>query len=193
MKKHIFGFVLFSLIVASFVLVYAFFNTPSIPPKEAVKPPIARMETREEKPYYCNLRRNKISFEVQNSQFDLDKNELTSKVKVYWNGNENPPKQIYLTGNLFTLDQKEISKTIEPMVFTGTFNNRREATLIVLSKIDKEIKFDERQNLYLNLKFSENDSSENYSKPSKNLAEASQVLFVHGENSVIKTKVPRNK
>lgn len=181
MKKHIFGFVLFSLIVASFVLVYAFFNAPSIPPIEAVKPPISRTETREEKPYYCNLRRNKISFEVQSSQFDLEKNKLTSKVKVYWNGNENPPKQIYLTGNLFTLDQKEISKTIEPMVFTGTFNNRREATLVVLSKIGEDTKFDKRQNLYLNLKFSEDNSSENYSKPSKNLTEASQVLFVHGE------------
>ena len=193
MKKHIFGFVLFSLVIASFAFVYAFFNAPSIPPVEAVKPPISQAETREEKPYFCNLRRNNLSFEVQSSQFDLDKNELTSKVKVYWNGNGNPPEQIYLTGNLFTFDKLETSKSIEPMVFSGTFNDRREATLIVLSNIGDEIKFNERQNLYVNLKFSENKSSENYSKPGKNLAEASQVLFVHGENSVIKTTIPKNK
>lgn len=193
MKKHIFGFVLFSLVIASFALVYAFFNAPSIPPKEAVKPPVAQTETREEKPYFCNLRRNNLSFEVQSSQFDLDNNKLTSKVKVYWNGNENPPKQIYLTGNLFTLAQKETSKSIEPLVFTSAFNNRREATLVVLSNFGEEIKFDQRQNLYVNLKFSESDSSENYSKPSINLAEANQVLFVHGESSVIKNTVSRNK
>ncbi len=182
MKKHIFGFALFSLIVASFALVYAFFNAPSIPPKESVKPPVAQTETREEKPYLCNLLRSNLSYEVQSSQFDLVANKLTSKVKVYWNGDGNPPKQIYLTGNLFTLDQKDASKTIEPMVFTGTFNNRREATLVVLSKFGEEIKFDERQNLYVNLKISENSSSESYSKPSKNLSQASQVLFVHGES-----------
>jgi hypothetical protein len=193
MKKHIFGFVLFSLVVASFALVYAFFNAPSIPPVEAVKPPVAQTETREEKPYFCNFRRNNFSYVVQSSQFDLDNNKLTSKVKVYWNGNGNPPEQIYLTGNLFTLDQKGTSKSIEPMVFTGAFNNRREATLVVLSNIGNETKFDRRQNLYVNLKFSENDTSENSSKPGKNLAEANQVLFVHGEGSVIKNTVPRNE
>ena len=44
MKKHILGVALFSFIVASFAFIYAFFYAPSIPSKEAVKPPLSRTE-----------------------------------------------------------------------------------------------------------------------------------------------------
>jgi hypothetical protein len=179
MRKHIFGFALFSLIFAAFALVYAFFYAPSIPPKEAVNPPVSQTETETERPFYCRRQKTKISFEVLSSQFDLSNNELVSKVKVYWNSEDNPPEKIYLNTELFTLNQKEASKSPESLEFAGAFTNRKEATLIVLSKIGKDYKVDERQNLYITFNFSEIYSPENYSPTNKNIDKASQVLFVH--------------
>ena len=179
MRKHVLGFGIFNLIFASFALVYAFFYAPAIPPKETVKPPIAQTEIPVERPYTCQLKRNKISFEVQSSEFDLDKSQLTSKIKVTWNGNGEPPKQIFLKSELFTLDQRGTSKTLEPLVFATVFDKRSETTLIVFSKVGKSSKIDERQNLYVAFDLSENELSEVQSKVNKNIAEASQVLFVH--------------
>ncbi len=179
MRKHVLGFGIFNLIFASFALVYAFFYAPAIPPKETVKPPIAPMETREERPYTCQLKRSKISFQVQSSEFDLDKSELTSKIRVTWNENGEPPKQIFLKSELFTIDQRGASKTLEPLVFTKVFDKRSEATLIVLSKVEKSTKIDERQNLYVAFDLSENEPSEVESKVNRNISAASQVLFVH--------------
>jgi hypothetical protein len=167
------------LIVVSFALVYAFFTAPLIPPNETVKPPISQTETREERPYSCQLKRNKFSYEVLSSQFDLDKNELITKVKVTWNGYGQPPEQIYIKTELFTLDQKKSVKSLDPIKFSGMFENRREATLIVISKTGKENNFDERQNLYSKLQVTESFPFNNYSNADKNLEEANQVLIVH--------------
>ena len=93
MKKHIFGFVLFSLVIASFALVYAFFNAPSIPPAEAVKPPVAPTETRAEKPYD----RNNLSFEVLSSQYFVKENKIVSQIRVKYNGSIRvAPSKIYV-------------------------------------------------------------------------------------------------
>jgi hypothetical protein len=184
MKKHIFGFLLFSFIVASFGLIFAFFYAPSIPPKESVKPPVPQTVERVEKPYSCPTKRNKISYEVLNSKFDLDGNELISKVKVSWTGSGAPPSQIYVRTELFTLVRNELTKTLETVTFEEVFENRSEATLIVVSKLDKvDSKIDEKQNLYVTFNFSEEFPTENYSNSGKNVAEAHPVLFVHGDVS----------
>ena len=182
MKKHIFGAALFSLIVASFAFIYAFLYAPSIPPKEAVKPPLSQTEVRTEKPTYCNLKRNKLTYDVQSSQFDLDDKKLTSTVKITWNGSGEPPKEVFGKTELFTLDRKDFSKSFGQMTFTKVFENRNEATLIVVAKLDKSDKtIDERQNLYVSFNFSEIEDAKNDSSASKNLTEVHQVLFVHGK------------
>jgi hypothetical protein len=184
MRKHIFGFALFSLIFASFALVYAFFYAPSIPPQEAVKPPISQTETRNEKPYSCQLRRNKLSYEVLSSQFDWDKRELTSKVKIFWNGYGESPTQIFAKIELFTIEENGFSESLEPMAFTKVFENRTEATLIIIRKLDEaNKKLSKGQNLYIDFNFSENYPEVDYVKSSKNLSQAYQVLFIHGEKT----------
>ncbi len=176
MRKHIFGFALFSLIFASFALVFAFFYAPSIPPKEAVKPPISQAEMRTEKPYSCNLRRNKLSYEVISSE--LDGFKLISKVKVFWNGTEKAPEKIYLRPMLFTLDQKGSGLRLGWTTFNGVFGDKNEVTLVVTSDLDIAAKLvNEEQNWYVNYEISNDNKSENYSLP--NLAEVQQVLFVH--------------
>jgi hypothetical protein len=190
MKKHIFGVALFSLIVASFALIYAFFYAPSIPPQEAVKPPLSRTETQTEKPSYCNLERAKLSYEVQSSQFDLVNNRLTSKVKVMWNGSGTPPARLFARTNLFTLDRKEFSETIKTISFTKVFENRNEATLIIVSKLDAPSgKIDERQNLYVSFDFSETEEMNNSSKAGRIQPVRYQVLFIHGKKEPVRETV----
>jgi hypothetical protein len=185
MKKHIFGFLLFSFIVASFGLIYAFFYAPSIPPKESVKPPVALTVAPAEKTYTCPTRRSKVAQEIQSAQFDANKNELITKVKVSWNGYGNPPKQLFVRPNLFTLERYEdLVGSLEPQKITDVFKNRSEATLVIISKIDRSnTKLNERENLYVSVDFSED---EKFSSPAINLTEAHEVLWDHGDNPTVK-------
>lgn len=192
MKKHIFGFTLFIFIFASFALAYTFFTAPAIPSKDAVKPPVSQTETRVEKPYSCHFKQKKLSYEVLSSQLDADKNQLTSKVRVIWTASGEPPKEIFVRTELFTLDQSETSISFEPLAFTKVFENRNEATLVILSDLKKANgKIDGRENLYVNFELSENNPAENFSKPSRDLARAYQVLFIHDKISMDKNSIPR--
>jgi hypothetical protein len=184
MRKHILGFALFSLIFASFAVVYAFFYAPLIPPIEAVKPLISKTETREERPYSCRFKTNKLSFEIISSEFDLDKSELTSKVKIFWSGYGEPPKRIFAKIEFFTIDGNGFPESLDPVAFTKVFESRTEATLIVKKKFyELDRRIDERRNLYVDLDFSENYPEEEYVEPNKNLSQAHQVLLIHSEKT----------
>lgn len=193
MKKHIFGFVLFSLIVASFVLVYVFFNAPSIPPKEAVKPPISRTETREEKPYYCNLRRNKISYEVQNPHLSLSFGQLTAKLKLNWNGMGKLPKEVYVTPYIFTLDNTKETFTASESILTRfnksnlefsnskfliePFNDSNEIEIAIQSTISNSKLLEENNNYYVVFDISTEKSEKGSFDVAKKLEEAKSVLL----------------
>jgi hypothetical protein len=97
MKKHIFGFALFSFIVASFAITFAFLYAPTIPPKEAVKPPFMQTEMRTEKRSYCNLNKNNLSYEILSSQYFVEDNKIVSKIRVSLRGaNSVAPSKIYV-------------------------------------------------------------------------------------------------
>jgi len=184
MKKHIFGFALFSLIVASFVFIYAFFRAPSIPTKEAVLPPVTISETRSERPVYCPSRTKKLSYEVLGSEFDINNNKLRSKIRLPYNGRDMEFKQIFATAKLFTLDQKELPMTLKTVSIMKLDYKADETTLIIFSELDKNKKINEGQNLYVTFKISEDNIPESYADSTKNLTEAHEVLLVHGEKSV---------
>ena len=184
MKKHIFGFVLFGLIVASFALVYAFFNAPSIPPRETVQPPVAQTETREEKPYYCNIRRNKLSYEVQGSQFFLDENKVISKIKITWNGYAKAPNKVYLDGHFFTLENKNSNAFGDSQILDEPFKDSNEKVFTIVTNVSSNRKFDEKVNLYGGFEIS--DKMPEAGGHGITLADSHQVLFVHGKNSMNK-------
>lgn len=179
MNRHIFGFGLFSLIFASFSLVYVFSCAPPIPLQETVKLPIPEAVTREERITSGRMKANRLTYEVLSSEFDLDAGQLMSRIRVTWNGTDERPKQIFLKAQLFTLETRGTSKTLEQLVFPEVFEPRNEATLIVLSDVGQSDKIDERQNLYVVFDISGTDSLGNRSKANEDIAEASQVLFVH--------------
>jgi hypothetical protein len=193
MKKHLFGFAIFSLIVAAFVMVYAFFYAPAIPPKETVKPPVAHTDTQVERPYSCRLSRNKISYEVLSSEFDRDKNKFTSKVKLTWNGASQAPEKIYIDLKFVTSSQLDKPLHFISQKIDNPFPDGNQRITTIESEDVPAGKVNKNENLYAIYQFSQNDLSEENPNKTIDLSEAKQVLFIHGEDSVIKTKIPRDK
>jgi hypothetical protein len=116
MKKHIFGFALFSLIVATFAFIYTVFYAPSMPSKNAVKPPVSQMETRSERPTACFPRRTKqFSYTIDGANYYVENNVLVSKITLYWNGSGAPPAKISVQPRIFMMDQRRRQRTTESL------------------------------------------------------------------------------
>ena len=177
MKKHILGVALFSLIVASFAIIYAFFYTPSLPPKEAVKPPVSQTVTREEKTYSCRFSRDQVSFEVLSSQFDLETKKITTKIKLSWNGEERAPKEVYTNLQLVTAGEFNKPVYIIEQKIVNPFNNGNQTITTIESEIPATVKIKEKENLYAFFSFSENVPAYSDIRAQK---KSYQVLFIHG-------------
>jgi len=190
MKKHIFGFALFSLIVALFAVTYTFFYAPSIPPKEAVRPPAAQAETREEKPYTCQLRRKNISYEVRSSELNIEKNKFTAQVTIYWNGYDAPPKTLSVEPQVFTLDNVEKSvedqNILAPKTLVDPFKNGSKATVVLTFDVKKDFSVARDKNVYTVFSFLDAENGNTLFKASKSLPEAHQVLVNYGKVSPAK-------
>lgn len=191
MKKHIFGFMLFSLIVASFGLVYAFFYAPAIPPKEAVKPPVPQMVSRTEPRSYCNLNKNKLSYEVLSSQYFVDENKIVSKIRVSLNGSVRvAPSKIYV-GTSFSSAGNIGGKGFgDYQTVENPFAESREKIVTVVSKVWDGKKIDIDENLYVLVSVTDTDGSTNYKK-NTDVTQAKAVLFVYGDKSKIVNRKKR--
>lgn len=187
MKKHIFGFVLFSFIVASFALVYAFFSAPSIPSRETVKPPVtAPVEVRSEKPM-CNYKRTKdFSYSVESANYFADKNLLMTKVTLSWNGNGAPPREISVQPRVFTLGDTEVTFPLKSGTFVEPFKNGNTKTIYLESDWRVSQYKNNSPNFYVVFDVSDNVSGKNLTSEKVNIAEAHQILYVYGDDSVIK-------
>lgn len=204
MKKHIFGVALFSLIVASFAIVYAFFRTPSIPLRETVNPPVSQIVPRAEKPASCNrMRSEKISYEAIGADLYLSGGKLASSLKLKWNGVGNPPKQLYITPRLFALDQTNKSgfdvldttiysyaserykefKTSKLLV--DPFDASDEKKVFIESQIFNVSNVKEDQNLYVVFDVTEEKPDENSFNYETRLNEAKSVLLIPRPNTSI--------
>lgn len=189
MKKHIFGFVLFSFIVVSFGLIYAFFYAPSIPSKEAVKPPAAQTETRNERPYSCPTRRVKdFSYEVESANYFADQGKLISKVKLYWNGKGPTPKNISISPRIFTLDTYEKSTALSAETFYNPFERGNSVTVSIESKFIPNGVGSGPANLYVVFDALDSTSGAYLTSEKINTSEAFHILYVYGEGSETKTK-----
>lgn len=183
MKKHIFGFMLFSLIVASFVLAYAFFYAPAIPPKEAVKPPVPQMVSRTEPQTYCNLKKNNLSYEVLSSQYFVDENKIVSKIRVSLNDSARyAPSKIYIGTTFSSAGNIGQNGFGDNQVVENPFSESREKIVTIVSKITDGKKIDIDENLYVLFSVTDYDGSTNYKK-STDVTQAKAVLFVYGDKS----------
>ena len=189
MKKHIFGFALFSFIVASFVFTYAFFSAPSLVSKEAVKPPVAQYEPREEKPY-CNFRKNKLSYEVLSSEYFVDENKLVSKIRVSYNGAIRiAPSKIYVGATYSSAGNIGKNGFGDQLTVENPFVGTREKIVTIVSKVANGKKIDIDENLYVTVKVGDYDGSSNY-QSNDEVTQAKSVLFVYGKDSMDKVTNP---
>ena len=190
MKKHILGVALFSLIVASFAIVYAFFYSPSIPPKEAVKPPVSQTEPRAEKPYSCQLKRNQVSYEILSSQLDLDTNKLTSKVKLTWNGEGKAPDEVYMELKIVTAGGFSNPFYFTSQTLDNPFTNGNQTITTIESEISAAGKINKKENLYAFFSFSQDYLDNSRGRGQR---QSYQVLVIHGKDSAVKNAVPRKE
>jgi hypothetical protein len=197
MKKHILGVALFCLIVASFAFIYAFFYAPSIPSKEAVKPPLSRTETRPEKPSSLPEKFKNVAYEVENAHLQLNSKKFTAVIRLKWKGSEEPPLKLFVSPKLFTLDvtkkygfdvadttlynynPKEASFDVAK-ILNEPFRFSYEKKIFIESRIPEANKIGAKQNLYVVFDvFEPGQSLENFNFQNR-LAEAKPVLLSPG-------------
>ena len=185
MKKHIFGVALFSLIVASFALIYAFFFAPSIPPKESVKPPASKIETREEKPTSCYPKKMKpVSYTVESSSFLADKNILKSKIILQWNGNRfEPSKKISIQPRFFTNENYANAKVLNTETIVEPFKDGYRTIVNLETKIVLQNPGRVVPNFYVLFDITDGETGTVLTDDRAGLSEAYPVTYIHPNNT----------
>lgn len=188
MKKHILGLGVFGFIFASFAFSFAFFYAPPIPQIGEVREPIEiRLSDKKYEKTSCFRKKTKdITSSVVSSQLYLEDQKIISEIKLSWNGAGNPPKIVIVTTNFFTLkNQDELSfETFN--IFIDPFKDSMEKTFTVVSNIPGSRKIGKQNNFYVISSASDYDSDGEKIEVNKGLDQATQVLFVHGSDSVIR-------
>lgn len=195
MKKHIFGFALFSLIVATFAIIYAFFSAPSIPPVNAVKPPSAVSESRTEKPYSCPTKRKDFakdfSYEIVSANYFAEQNKLVTKVKLYWNGSGVAPKKLVIQPRIFTIESYDNEKLdgLKAETLVEPFADGNGKTFSIESKFVLSGMGSGPPNLYVAFDFADGANGNPLTSEKASLAEAFHVLYVYDDSLVVKPKI----
>jgi len=188
MKKHILGLGIFSFIFASFAFAFAFFYVPPIPQigEVADKTEAEQSIKKFEKTSCFRKRTKELSSEVVSSQLFLDEEKIISEIKLSWNGSGEPPQKVSVVTNFFTLKNEGKSSFGTLQVFDKPFNGVTEKTFTVVSKISDNQRIGKHNNFYVISSASDYYSADKTVEPDKGTAEATQVLFVHGNSSIIK-------
>ena len=187
MKQHILGLAIFSFIFASFAVVFAFFNTPSLP--EIAE---AEQNNNGKQPFFsygnfCSRgSRKNLSVEVVNSELHFDKGRIISEVKLTWNGVDTPPKGIYLLTTVNSISAEKSVNSFDGVyrILKNPFENATEKTIKVVSRmsVNKQIKTEDNLSVIAIASEFTDDQTE---ETNKSYSERKEVVFVHGENSII--------
>ena len=183
MKKHIFGVALFSLIVASFALIFAFFFSPSIPPKEAVKPPVSKTETREAKPTSCFPKKMRpVSYTVVSSSFLAEQSVLKSVLTLRWNGSGEPPKKISIEPRFFTNENYANATVLNAETIIEPFKDGNSKIVNLETKVLLQNPGRTVPNFYVLFDVTDRENGTILTDERNGLGEAYQVLYVHPDN-----------
>jgi hypothetical protein len=193
MKKHLFGLAVFSFIFAAFALTSAFFYAPPIPQVAEIEENYAAAHriVSYEKTSCFRSSRKKLSAEVINSQYFFDQDKIISEVKLVWRGSGIPPEKVYLT-TIVSGSEDKPSAAFGGVyqVLEAPFQSGREKTFTVISRESGNIKIKKQDNLYVVTAVSEFSGVETGAinksvYNDKSFSEAKEVVFVHGESSII--------
>ena len=111
MRKHLLGLAIFSFIVVSFAIAFAYFYVPKtvkikqvqIPHIERIDKPYCAMEM----PSKCERKFGNIKFEVVSTIFDLDEMKLISKIKMNLGDFGKLPTTVMVVANLYQAENAE--------------------------------------------------------------------------------------
>ena len=187
MKKHLFGLAIFSFIFAAFAFAFAFFYAPQIPQLAEVDEKVSDKQhigIYGKTSCFRNNRKN-ISVQVVNSQYFSDEDKIISEIKLDWNGAGAPPEKIYLT-TLISASANNAENSFGGVVqiLEEPFEDGTRKTFKVVSRGSHNKKVNKQNNLYVVASASE-FSGEETEQINKNVSEAKEVVFVHGESSII--------
>ena len=181
MRKHIFGFALFSFIFLSFAAVFALFRAAPVVnvAVEEILPPNFTVE----KETYCPKRTqsNALSYEIIGSYFFYDESRIVSRIRISWNRNTPPPAKIYVTTKIASASGENIF--VKGSGIESPFAESNSQIITVVSRISNRESVKD-SNLYVSANVTDDKDSVNYEK--SNGAPPTQVIFVHGESSIIK-------
>ena len=164
MRKHIFGFLLFSSIVVAFVLVFAYFYAPEIPKITDVTRP--------------NFESN-ASYQVQSVQYDLERRKLISRIRFNWFGEGPPPKNLWMYATISD-DRRQFVASLPAQELRDPFKNGNEVYLTLEMPFSSSQNISREDNYYAKFEIYGDCSATQFSN-----SIAVPVLFVHGEESKI--------
>ncbi len=175
MRKHVVGFAVFSLIVGSFVVFYAFVFPPLIPD-------IGESDTAEQngrKGSTGSLRQG-ISHKVESVHFDLGSDKLISKIDVNWRGES--PADLFVKIRLYSPHDLDI--VVFDTLTDANLDGMGGVVWFSEEQIPYATRIERTQNLYASFEVSDRpfESEETTGASGPVLKE---VLFVHGDRSII--------
>ena len=187
MKKHILGFALFNFIFASFAFISAFFYAPPIPYVAEVKEQteIKHSSDKSKKTSCFPGKRKNISHEVISSQYFMDEGKVISKIKLVWSG-DSAPEKISVNSTFFTLKNYKKNNFGTFQVLENPFSDTNEKIVTIVSRVSDNQRIEKGENLYAFFNVSEGYSTETSAESVITLANSTEVLSVHGNNSIIK-------
>ncbi len=153
MKKHLFGLAIFSFIVTSFAVAFAFFYAPPIPQVAEVKVNYGDYGAEKSMVGYGKTScfrnsRKQLSSEVISSHYLADENKIISKIKLVWNGAGAPPKIIHSTTMFSTSENRNEDSFAVVEILEKPFQYSTEQTVTIVKEVS-DTTMKERDNLYV--------------------------------------------
>lgn len=182
MKKHILGFAVFSFIFLSFAAAFAYFYAPPIPPVAVVKQPVYRVDTRTS----CRTNPKKeenVSYEVISAQYDYDRDEVVSRIKLTWNGNGVKPKRVTVASSLTAEGKAGTVGSSLPQIFENPFSASAASIVTVETPLRTHRKPATDKNLYAYFVVTD-ENSKLTTEAGELSGVPTPVVFVHGEKSI---------
>jgi len=173
MRKHIFGFLVFVLIVAVFGIAHSYLGIGRI---EKAKPPT--FET-----VHLTGSRRTLTYDVKSVMFDLDTGKLISQIHLTWNGGEYPPDTLWISPSISN-DQKRSTTAFPSDRINWPFKNGNQVIVTTETPDSNSIAIDGKDNYYALFAFS--DDATVIHSSIRELTPRPPVLFVHGESSKIR-------
>ncbi len=186
MKKHLFGFAIFGFIFASFAVAFAYFYAPPIPQIGEVKQSPVYLSEPRTSCFKKSENRKSLKHEIISSQYFYDENKVVSEIKLTWNGYGSAPEKINVVTILTASEYSKSGRNSTLQEFQNPFADSRIATIKVVSRILEAEKLDKGTNLYAFFRISGVNFNYDDFDGNANLKEPTQVVFVHGNSSIIK-------